>query len=101
MIINTGAFNPFVWHSRTADIRPNVIYKLKDIDFVLNGERTAATLVNMATGATTGLTVTQHTYDVGGVTLVRTRITGSLASNTTYYINVDDQIYTEDRRAHV
>lgn len=95
MITNTGTFNPFVWHSRTADVRPHVVYKLKDIDFVLNGEYTAASLVNMATGATTGLTVTQHTYDVGGVTLIRTRITGTLASNTTYYINVDDQIYTD------
>lgn len=95
MIINTGAFNPFTWHARTADIRPHVVYKLKDIDFILNDAYTAATLVNMATGATTGLTVVTQTYSVNGNTLVRTRITGTLASNTQYYINVDDQIFSD------
>ncbi len=95
MIANTGAFNPFAWHSNRRDIRTYVIYKLKDIDFILTGEYTSAKLVNMATNAETGLTVTTQTYDVGGNTLVRTRITGTLASNTTYYINVDDQIFTD------
>lgn len=95
MIANTGAFNPFAWHSTTKDIRPDVIYLLKDIDFIINDTVSSADLVNMATGATTGLTVTVQSYSVGGVSLVRSRITGTLASNTTYYINIDNQLYTD------
>lgn len=95
MINNTGAFNPFAWHNRKADIRPYVVYKLKDVDFIVNDTVSSANLVNLATGATTGLTVTVQTYDLDGETLVRSRIQGTLASNTKYYINIDNQIYSD------
>lgn len=92
-----GIYHPFTWNRNVADIDTETIYKLPVLDVVLTGDITSIKLVNAETLAEITPTTTSFTYTLRGQTIKCTRVlqTIGLLTGNYFYLNVDDEYYSD------
>ena len=90
-----GVYHPFIWGSQRKEVDSMTVYQVETLDIILTGQVSSITLVNAATGASTGVTTSAHTWTVRGVTVQATRVTATLSDGVHYYLNIDGVYFSD------
>ena len=90
-----GVYHPFIWGAQRKEVDSMTVYQVETLDIILTGQVSSITLVNAATGASTGVTTSAQTWTVRGVTVQATRATATLSEGEHYYLNIDGVYFSD------